>query len=104
MASSIRNYVSEGTNISYEQIRQRFGDPEQIATVYVNEMETAELLQEFKMKRSMIGITLAVSALVATMWLGYLTICYFEVQDAAKGYAVVEIVEYERTENAEGEK
>ena len=51
MESSIRDYVSDGAHVRYEQLKTRFGDPKQIASTYVSEMEAAELLQGMQIRR-----------------------------------------------------
>lgn len=101
MARSIRDYISEGSCITYEQLVSRFGDPKRIAFTYVNELETDEIITEINISRKKVRI-LAITALVVIfMWAVVVGVSYYDHKKDANGYAVIEIIEYERIEMEE---
>lgn len=103
MQSSIRDYVSEGTDIGYSQLKKRFGEPKQIASDYVNEMEPEALARELRNKKEIMGIMVASAVLALALWAGYLTYCYVDFADSINGRQVVEYaVVVEREESREG--
>lgn len=97
MRGSIRDYVSEGAAVRYEQLVNRFGEPGQIAATYVNEMETGELLEGFRVKRQVIGTVLVTAMVVVGLWVGYLVYCYVDFRDSVNGYMVVDVIENDAT-------
>lgn len=60
MESSIQDYVSDGAHVRHEQFKTRFGDPQQIASTYVSEMEAAELLQGMQIRQKILHPTMGV--------------------------------------------
>lgn len=92
MGRSIRDYVSKGADISYEQLTARFGDPKQIASTYVMEMDAEELLTSFKNGKRLIGAAVITSVIMISMWLGFLFVCHEDVEKDVNGYLIVEEV------------
>ena len=68
MRNSIQGYASDGENISYNQIKTRFGDPMQIAATYVSEMESEELLNAVNAKRVTLHIALIAAVFAVALW------------------------------------
>ena len=101
MASSIRDYVSEGSDISYEQLKARFGEPKQIASTYVMDMEAEDLLESLQTKRIVVAVATAI-IVTAGIWLVTIVDAYVNHKKDMAGYAVVEVIEYERIEIDEG--
>ena len=95
---SIQSYAFEGDYISYRQIRSRFGDPRQIASVYLTEMPPEELLEKVNIKKTVVRILLAAIITAVTVWFIYLVLCFISVQRDANGYTIVEIIEITRNE------
>lgn len=102
MERSIRDYVSEGADVSYEVLVSRFGEPEQVAFTYVNEMTTDEILENIKNGEKILKIALVTSLLVALMCGINIVVSYLDYERDSNGYAIVEIIEYERVEVEEG--
>ncbi|MBR1972220.1 MAG: hypothetical protein IKA16_02140 [Oscillospiraceae bacterium] len=96
MRGSIRDYVSEGANVSFEQLVNRFGEPKQIAATYVNEMEAGEVLEELKSNRKILFTVGAAMAAAVILWAGWIVASYMDHVKDMNGYAVVEIIEVER--------
>lgn len=97
MANSIRDYVSENVSVSYDQIRTRFGDPQIVATAYVNEMVTEEILENLQLKRRALGIITIAVTIVTAVWLVSIIVGYVDHVKNMDGYAVVEVIEVGNT-------
>ena len=103
MGRSIRDYVSEGADVTYGQLVKRFGEPRQIGFIYVNEMETDELVKELTNKKNVAGVTLVTVIILVTLWIGYLGYCYIRFEDSIKGTLVIsDVTVIERTETDAG--
>lgn len=102
MASSIRDYVFEGTRVTYDQLQNRFGDPKRVAFTYVSEMETGELFEEIRIRKKAVSIIMVSALAMVLLWTGLIVISYNDHAKNANGYAVVEIIEVERVLIDEG--
>lgn len=96
MAVSVRDYVSDDVNVTYEQLKKRFGNPKQVAFTYVNEMETGELVEEIRNSKKTVGIIVVTAVVMVLLWSVRLVISYSDHEKDVNGYAVVEIIEVER--------
>lgn len=94
----ILDYVSDSGDITYDKLLKRFGKPKQAAFTYVNEMETDELIQEIKVSKKIVNIVLATAVIMVLIWTVKTAISYIDHVKDANGYAIVEIIEYERIE------
>lgn len=104
MARSIRDYVSEGADVSYELLKARFGEPKQIAFTYVNELETDALVKELSNNKRIYTVAVVTASILVMLWVAYLGYCYSSYEKNINGYMTVEIIEYERVElDEEGE-
>ena len=103
MECSIQDYVCDNAEISYEQIKARFGDPKVVASTYVGEIGSGELLSLFHAKKTLICIVLSAAVIAVSLWAMFLIKSYLSFQKDANGYMVVEIIEVERTTTAKGE-
>lgn len=96
MEHSIRDYVSEGADISYEQLKSRFGEPKQIASTYVMEMEAEEIIDNIRCRKKIVNIILVIASIIALIYGVFIARVYASYERDANGYAVVEIIEVER--------
>ena len=102
--ASVRNYVIENPGADYNAIVSRFGTPMQIAESNVAEMDTAELLGNLQIHRRIVVIILAAATLLVLFRLGFRLAAYLEFYKDMNGYAVVEVIEIDPTENNKGGK
>lgn len=102
--NSVREYASEYPCIDYKGIVNRFGTPQQIAESYIAEMNTAELLQGMRIRDKVLLIVLATAALLSIVRFGFLAAGYYDHAKDMSGYAVVEVIEVDRTKINEGGK
>lgn len=94
----VRDYVSENPNANYNMIANRFGTPQQLAESCILEMEPSEVLKQVHIhKKVFLVVVIAVAVLTITRF-GLRLAAYLQFCNEMNGYAVVEIIEYERTE------
>jgi len=103
MARSIRDYVSEGADISYEKLTARFGEPKQIASTYVMEMEVEELLEGIKNSKKIFRLVVTALVTFVILWAGIVTVSYFDHHRNMNGYAVVDEIQIVNEMIYEGE-
>ena len=91
LSESINTFLQQESNADFQTVLARFGSPLQIASAYVDEMDTEKLLKRLQIRRRIMAVVLAgvVSGLVATIIA--LGIQLEMTEDMANGYAVIEI-------------
>ena len=102
--SSVRDFVIENPGANYNAIVSRFGTPTQIAESNIAEMDTAELLGNLQIHRRIVVIILAAATLLVLFRFGFRLAAYLEFYKDMNGYAVVEVIEIDPTENNKGGK
>lgn len=95
---SIESYIFDGDNISYRQIRSRFGDPQQIAMAYLTEMDPEELLERINRKRIVVRGFVTVVIIALALWATSLIHDLIAVIKDNNGYEIVEIIDVTRYE------
>lgn len=91
LSESINTFLQQESNADFQTVLARFGSPLQIASAYVDEMDTEKLLKRLQLRRRIMAVILVgvVSGLVATIIA--LGIQLEMTEDMANGYAVIEI-------------
>ncbi len=84
----MEDYAEEHPQCTYQELTQHFGTPEQIAESYVAEMDSHEVLHGLHVGKKIFFAILLAIVLGVTAWLGYLALCFNEVEDAANGVLV----------------
>lgn len=95
---SIESYIFDGDNISYRQIRSRFGDPQQIAMAYLTEMDPEELMEKVNQKRIVVRIFVTVVVVALTLLTVSLVRNLVSFMKDMNGYDTIEIIENTRYE------
>lgn len=95
---SIESYIFDGDNISYRQIRSRFGNPQQIAMAYLTEMDPEELLERINRKRIVVRGFVTVVIIALALWATSLIHDLIAVIKDNNGYEIVEIIDVTRYE------
>lgn len=103
MASSIQDYVSEETYVTFDQLKNRFGEPRQIASTYIAEMEVHKLSKELKKKKRFFNSFIITMLVIITLWMGVVVTSFLDHKKNATGYAIVEIIEIDNNVINEGE-
>lgn len=86
--AAMEDYAEEHPQCTYQELTQHFGTPEQIAESYVAEMDSHEVLHGLRVGKKIFFAILLAIVLGVTAWLGYLALCFNEVEDAANGVLV----------------
>lgn len=93
----INNVISSNEEeLCYRQIVERYGTPQQIASAYVDEMGTEELLSDLRIKRKIVQTVLASCAIALIMWAGCIAVALVNDYHADNGYMEVVIIPGER--------
>ncbi len=96
--ANVADYALECPKPDYDAIVARFGTPQQIAATYVDEMETAELLDHLRIRRIIVRIISVTAAIFVAIWLGVVTMAATSHYEQMDGYIDVEVAVEERTE------
>lgn len=92
--ANIDDFVGENPEVSYEDIVSRFGTPQQIASTYVDEAETGELLRMLRVRRKILTIIASVAVLITVLWAaGVAAELYSDVFKSKTAYIEVAIIE-----------
>lgn len=78
ITSNVSLFVTENSNSGYNEIVARFGTPQQIASTYVDEMETTELLNDLRIKRKIVSTVIAGVFVLIVTWSVAMGMIYFE--------------------------
>ena len=88
---------SNEEELSYDQVIERYGSPQQIASAYVDEMGTEELLKDLRIKRKIVRVISASCVIALAMWLGCIAAALVNDYHADNGYMEEIITVDERT-------
>ena len=100
--SSVRDFVAEHPGADYAAIVSHFGTPTQIAESNIEEMDASELLGSLQIQRKVVAIVLAAATLLVLMRFAFRLAAYMEFYKDMNGYAVVEVIEIDKTETDKG--
>lgn len=100
--SSVRDFVTEHPGADYAAIVSHFGMPTQIAESNIEEMDASELLGSLQIQRKVVAIVLAAATLLVLMRFAFRLTAYMEFYKDMNGYAVVEVIEIDKTETDKG--
>lgn len=70
MEDSVRAYATENPRLTYAAIVARFGEPRAVAESCVEEMETAELVKNLRVRRKVVCIVVATAVAIVILWVG----------------------------------
>lgn len=93
MESSVREFVIENPGADYNAIVSRFGTPKRIASAYVDDMDTGELLLNLRIRRKIVQIVVVTALLVITAWAGVMIYTINHNEQMVHGYGVVGEIE-----------
>ena len=97
---SIAAYVEDNPDATVQEVQAHFGTPQQIATAYLDEMSTSEVIKKIKTRKIVISIICIAIVLALLMWgLGVLKALSKEQHSADGYYDIGEIIVEEMEEN-----
>lgn len=68
ITETVEEYLAEHPESDFITLQAHFGTPQQIASAFVDEMETAELLSSIRIRKKIIKIILICLATVVAIW------------------------------------
>lgn len=90
-------------DLTYEMLVKRFGTPQQIASSYVDEMETPELLKKLRIKKKIFAVVCATAAIILAIWIGVVVTATQAHYNSMKSFGVETITITERITDNGGE-
>lgn len=87
---SVHAYVNENPTANFAQIRSHFGNPDEIAGIYVEEMDTLELLRILRIRRKIVAMVAGVLAAALIIWIGAVAWSICDALTRRNGYIIEE--------------
>lgn len=69
----VAGYLEENPDADIAAIQARFGTPQAIASAYVDDMDTAQLLHSLRVRKRIVTIVAAAMAVILLTWAGVVT-------------------------------
>ena len=88
ISDNVAHYLSDAQTAKYSDIEQRFGTPKQIATTYINEMDTSDLLENLRVKRKITTAIISTCLVLIAIWGIAVTIALIDAIIVTHGYGV----------------
>ena len=66
--TTVDNYLAEHQGIDFAELQAHFGTPLQIATAFVDEMDTSQLLQSLKIRKRIIRVVFLGAIIALALW------------------------------------
>ena len=89
---SVEDYLEEHPGANMADLTAHFGTPEAIASAYVENMTTPEILKKFRIRRTILIVVCSVAAAAFLMWATVVGIALSNELNAAGGFVVVDPV------------
>lgn len=99
--ASVRDYVSNRPDANYHVICSRFGTPEQVASSYLEEMDTEELMEKFRIRKNIIAIIAVAAFSAVLLWAWGVGLALAENRDYAEGYFEEKVIEISNIQTGE---
>ena len=93
LSGNIQAFLEQTPNADMETIQERFGTPQQIASAYVDETDTPQLLKSLRIRRRIVGVVLTVAIAVLILYTIVLICELYIFHDTFGGCFVEEIEE-----------
>ena len=85
---SVLSFLSGAPGATYADVVARFGTPQEIATAYIDEMDTALLLKEIRIKRKIVRIIFFTVLIALALFAISLGIALYDVYLTNRGYGI----------------
>lgn len=69
----VMGYLEENPDADFAAIQARFGTPQAIASAYVDDLDTAQLLYSLRIRKRIVTIVAATMATILLTWAGVVT-------------------------------
>lgn len=85
LREDISLFSQDQPNPSFDDLLQRFGTPQQIASAFVDEMGSMELLRDLRVRRRVITIAIVAAMTVILIWAIAVGIALIDEQNSSGG-------------------
>ena len=89
----LNDYLNDHPDADFAELSYRFGTPKQVASSYVEDMDTEELLHNLRIRRRILGIVVGTALIVVALWIGTVTLVIVHNERLAHGYGVLGEIE-----------
>lgn len=69
----VAGYLDENPDADFAAIQARFGTPQAVASAYVDDLDTAQLLHSLRIRKRIVTIVAATMAAILLTWAGVVT-------------------------------
>lgn len=85
ITASLNTYLEQSPDATYLELEAKYGPPQQIAATYVENMGTADILREIRIRRRMLEIISFAAAMVLVIWLVFALLAFIDAHGATHG-------------------
>lgn len=89
LQQSVETYCKDNPGADFAEIQSHFGSASQIASAYIEEMGTAELISGLRMRRAVIKVLAAVGISIVILWLAVVLFAFVDALITNRGYYVI---------------
>lgn len=89
----LNDYLNDHPDADFAELSYRFGTPKQVASSYVEDMDTEELLRNLRIRSRILGIVAGTALIVIVLWVGTVTYAIIHNEQMSHGYMVIGPVE-----------
>lgn len=93
IAENVDAFLEENPSADFQSIQQHFGTPQQIASAYIDETPSEELIKKLKLRKTVIAVVCTATAAALLMWGIVLSIAILDNHEAEHGYIETFITE-----------
>ena len=90
----IGDYLEANPDADFSAVEAHFGTPQQIATAFVDEMGTAELLLKLRVRKRVIRVTAAFMAAILLGIFTFYTVALIDFYNKTNGYLIIDQTNY----------
>lgn len=93
--ANLEVFLEEHPDTNLSQLDEQFGIPQQIAATYIENVGTAELLRNLRVRRRIVGIVAGCAALIFAIWLGSVLWLTADAYNSIHGAITRSVTEFE---------
>lgn len=76
ITASLNAYLEQFPDATYSELEAKYGSPQQIAAVFVENTGTADILKEMRIRRRILELISFAAALVLVIWLVFVILAF----------------------------
>lgn len=88
ITATIEGYIEENPDIDFTAVQMQFGTPQEIASAFVDEMDTEDLLDKLRMRKKLVTIVTTTTIAIVILWAAVVTLAYLDYLNQLHGSGV----------------